>query len=424
MISSEEKLLRNLFEEALRVADPMRTVADALPERPGGGGRVLVVGAGKASARMAEAVEQAWGPCEGLVITRYGHARPTRGVEIIEAAHPVPDAAGMQASARMLDLLGGVGQGDLVVALISGGGSALLSLPVPAVSAEVKQQVNRALLESGAPIGVMNLIRKHLSQVKGGQLAAAAYPARMVSLLISDVPGDDPAQIASGPTVGERQSATDALKLIRKLDIGLAPQALTALVAGSGVLHPADKRLSRVTNHIIAAPSQSLAAAAALARGRGITVEILGDTLEGEAEQMGRDQARMAKRVQARLCPGDAPRLILSGGECTVTGRGDGIGGSNAEFALAALTELQGQEGIHLIACDTDGIDGAADVAGAVVTPETFARMRQAGIDPQDALGRHDSHGFFARVGGQVVTGPTHTNVNDFRAILVQPAPR
>lgn len=422
MTRQEEVFLRKLFDEALRVADPMLTVPSALPKRPEG--RVLVVGAGKASARMAEALEHHWGPCEGLVITRYGHGRPTRGIEIVEAAHPVPDAAGLAASARMRDLLLRAGAGDHVVALISGGGSALLSLPVPPVSAEVKQEVNRVLLNSGAPIGVMNLVRKHLSQVKGGQLAAAAYPARMLALMISDVPGDDPADIASGPTVGETQTAADALRQITAFDITLPEEAIAALSAGSGVLHPSDHRLSRVTNHVIAAPSQSLAAAAAMARKAGVKVRCLGDALEGEARDLGRMHARAAIVAQRRLSTSDTPLVLLSGGECTVTRHHSdrsGMGGPNAEYALAAALELQGQGGIYLMACDTDGVDGAAEIAGAIVTPDSLQCARDVGVDPEDALKRHDSHGFFAKIGGQVVTGPTLTNVNDFRAIFIAP---
>lgn len=422
MVKSEEILLRSLFAEALRVADPMEIIPGALPQRPKG--RVIVVGAGKASARMAEAVEQVWGRCEGLVITRYGHGRPTKGIEIVEAAHPVPDAAGAEATMRMLNLLAGAGEGDFVLALISGGGSALLSAPVDGVSLADKQAVNAALLASGAPIGVMNLIRKHLSRVKGGQLAAAAYPARMLALLISDVPGDDPAQIASGPTVGETGTAKDALLAVRQLGLTLPDTVITALEKGSGVLASDDKRLSYVTNRVIAAPSQSLEAASALAKATGIETRIIGDAIEGEAREIGLEQAKVAKIAQARLHRDSGLLLLLSGGECTVSGTGAGIGGPNAEFALAAALELQGQPGIHLIACDTDGVDGAADVAGSVVGPDTLALARHAGVDPRQALDTHDSHGFFEAINKQVVTGPTLTNVNDFRAILIQPLPQ
>ncbi|MGC9368090.1 MAG: glycerate kinase type-2 family protein [Paracoccaceae bacterium] len=414
-----DDFLRALFARAVEAADPMRCVPAALPDKPAG--RVVVIGAGKASARMAEAVESAWGPCEGLVITRYGYARPTRGIEIVEAAHPVPDAAGQAATARMLDLLGGLGEGDFVLALISGGGSALLESPADGITLEESQQVNTDLLASGAPIGEMNTLRKHLSRVKGGQLAAAAYPARMLALMISDVPGDDPAFIASGPTVGDGTTAADARAVLEKWGITPPPSVAAVLEGETGVLPPGAEELSRVENRVIAAPAQSLEAAAAPARAQGCTVEILGDALEGEARELAKAHAALAMRRQVGLAPGDSPILLLSGGESTVTRRGDGVGGPNAEYALALALALRRAPGIHALACDTDGVDGAAEVAGAVIGPDTLIRARDAGQDPGGALARNDAHSFFAALGDQVVPGPTLTNVNDFRAILIFP---
>lgn len=393
----------------------MRVVPRHLPPRPLG--RVVVVGAGKASARMAEAVESVWGPCEGLVITRYGYERPTQRIEIASAAHPVPDAAGVAATGRMLALLRGLGEGDLVLALISGGASALLVAPVEGVSLAEKQAVNAALLASGAPIGAMNVVRRALSRVKGGQLAAAAYPARMLALLVSDVPGDDPATIGSGPTVGVLPG--DPAAVVARYGLALPAPVLAALARPSGVVPPGDPRLSRVENRVIAAPAQSLAAAAALAE--GCEVRMLGDALEGEARAVAAEQAAQALAIRQRMVAGDRPVLLLSGGELTVTIRGDGVGGPNAEFALAMALALGGAPGIHALACDTDGVDGAAEVAGAVIGPDTLARAQALGLDPAAALARNDAHSFFAALGDQVVPGPTLTNVNDFRAVLILP---
>lgn len=419
-MTDPKALLRALFERAVAAADPMQSLAAHLPPRPRG--RVVVIGAGKASARMAEAVEAEWGPCEGLVITRYGYARPCRGIEIVEAAHPVPDAAGLAATARMLRLVEGLGEGDMVIALISGGASALLVQPAGAMTLAEKQAVNAALLASGAPIGQMNVLRKHLSQVKGGQLAAAAYPARMLALLVSDVPGDDPGMIGSGPTVGEASTPAEALAIVARYGIDLPASAAAVLSGPTGVVAPGDPRLSRVENVICAAPAQSLAAAAEMARGAGLRVEVLGDDLEGEAREVAREHAARALALQGQLTAGDVPVLLLSGGELTVTRRGDGSGGPNAEYALALALALGGAAGIHAIACDTDGVDGAAEVAGAVIGPRTLDRARAAGVEAESALARNDAHGFFGAIGGQVVTGPTLTNVNDFRAILIAPA--
>ena len=407
--------LRRLFDRAVEVADPMQSLAACLPPKPEG--RLVVVGAGKASARMAEAVEAVYGPCEGLVITRYGYARPCQGIEIVEAAHPVPDESGTRATRRMLDLLDGLGEGDTVLALISGGGSALLNAPAGGITLDEKRQLTDALLSSGAPIGDINGIRKQISAVKGGKLAAAAYPARMLALMISDVPGDNPADIASGPTVGDTGDAQRALDTLDRWNV-TPPESVTAyLRKGGDPLAPDDERLSRVENVIYAAPSQSLDAAAELGRSEGCEVQILGDALEGEAREVAARHARQALEAQAGLTPGAAPLLLLSGGELTVTRRGDGVGGPNAEYALALALALDGAPGIHAIACDTDGVDGAAEVAGAVIGPDTLSK----GPDAAEALNRNDAHSFFESIGDQVVTGPTLTNVNDFRAILIEP---
>jgi hydroxypyruvate reductase len=408
-----------MFDAAVAAADPMVRIKGNLPPRPKG--RLVVIGAGKASARMAEAVESQLGPCEGLVITRYGYDRPCKGIEILQAAHPVPDAAGVEGTGRMLDLLSGLGPDDLVLALISGGGSALLCAPAGQITLAEKQAVNAALLASGAPIDQMNTVRKHLSRVKGGQLAAAASPAPMLALVISDVPGDDMAFIASGPTVGDDSTAADALAILENYNIDI-PDSVSAVLGGaSGVLPANHPVFQKVENRIIAAPSQSMEAATEMAKGRGYEVRLLGDALEGEARDLAAEQAVQARDIARSLKPGDAPVLLLSGGECTVTRRGNGVGGPNAEFMLAAAIALAGDPAIHAIACDTDGVDGAAEVAGAIIDPTTLARAAERGLDPAASLANNDAHTFFADMGDQVVTGPTLTNVNDFRAFLIHP---
>ncbi len=416
---SPPSLLRQLFQVAVQTADPMARVPQALPPKPGG--RVVVVGAGKASARMAEALESVWGPCEGLVITRYGYGRPTRGIEIVEAGHPVPDLAGVAATKRMLKLLASLKSDDFVLALISGGGSALLCAPAEEITLAQKQAINARLLASGAPIDQMNIVRKHLSQVKGGQLAAAAFPAKMLALMISDVAGDDPAHIASGPTVGDTSTPADALAILKKFNIEIPASVRRVLTGKSGVLPPEAKELNRVENRIIAAPSQSLDAAQRTAQAKGIKVLLLGDALEGEAKELGQAQAKRALAIRPTLKPGQAPVLLLSGGECTVTRTGNGQGGPNAEFMLSAALALAGAPNIFGLACDTDGVDGAAEVAGAMIDPSTLVRAEKAGLDAALMLENNDSHSFFARIGNQVITGPTLTNVNDFRAFLILP---
>lgn len=419
MSKSPEVFLREIFDVAVNRADPMLCVPSTLPEKPTG--RVVIIGAGKASARMAEALEHAWGKSDGLVITRYGYGRKTKGIEIVEAAHPVPDENGAIATRRMLDTLRPLGEDDTVIALISGGGSALLTDPAGDITHVEKQGINAALLASGAPIGLMNVVRKHLSNVKGGQLAAAAYPAEMITLMISDVPGDDPAAIASGPTVGDESRPSDALEILRRYKIEISPSVLAVLQGETRVLRPDDPRISKVENIVIAAPRQSLQAAADIAVERGFEPKILGDAIEGEARELGVKHAILALEIQSDMATDAAPVLLLSGGECTVTRRGDGSGGPNAEYSLSLAIALNGANGISAIACDTDGVDGAAEVAGAVIHDQTLAKARANGISATAYLDNNDSHSFFANIGDQVITGPTLTNVNDFRAILIEP---
>lgn len=412
-----KQFLTELFQTAVTAADPMQTLANALPERPNK--RLLVIGAGKASARMAEAVEAHWGPCEGLVITRYGYSRQCEGVEIVEAAHPVPDLAGQNATNRMLELVKGADENTFILALISGGASALLTSPAGTITLAEKQKLNSDLLASGAPITQMNVVRKHLSNVKGGQLAAASYPAELLSLMISDIPGDDPAFIGSGPTVGDDSSVTDARAILEKYNIEIPSSVEAALSIPSGVVKTYDTRLSKTTNLIYAAPSQSLTAAKLVAEKAGCDVIILGDDLEGEARELAVKQIELAKEEAAK--PNTRPVLILSGGEVTVTKCGNGIGGPNAEYTLAAAIAADSHPQIHVLACDTDGVDGAAEVAGAYAGPETLEKARIAGISAVQALNNNDAHSFFAAIQSQIITGPTLTNVNDFRAILVMP---
>jgi hydroxypyruvate reductase len=411
-------LLRHMFDAAVAAADPLARLPGFLPSAPSR--RTLVVGAGKASARMAQAVERHWrGPLEGLVVTRYGYAVPCAAITIVEAAHPVPDAAGIQAARQIHQLATGLADGDLLLALISGGGSALLALPASGMSLADKQVINVAMLRSGASIAEINLVRRHLSAIKGGRLAAAAYPARTVGLLISDVPGDDPAAIASGPTVPDTSSPGEALAVLERYRVPLPPAVRAHLTSATGGPGPDDPRLARTVNHVIAAPQQSLQAAAEIAAVAGVTPVLLGDALEGEARDVGTVLAGIAQQVVHHGQPAERPCVLLSGGETTVTLRGDGRGGPNAEFLLSVAVALRGAAGVHAIACDTDGVDGAAEVAGAVIGPDTLVRARERGIDARVALANNDAHGFFAALGDQVITGPTLTNVNDFRAILI-----
>jgi hydroxypyruvate reductase len=412
-----------MFDAAVAAADPLRRVPPFLPPRPPG--RVVVVGAGKAAARMAQAVEQSWeGPLSGLVVTRYGHAVPCCQIEVVQAAHPVPDTAGQRAARRILDLVSGLGEQDLMLALLSGGGSALLALPAPGLTLADKQAISTALLRSGAPIGTVNLVRKHLSAIKGGRLAAAAFPAATVGLLISDVPGDDPAVIASGPTVGEASAPADALAALAAYHVPIPPAVQAHLERSPGCPRPGDPRLARVTNHVIAAPQQSLQAAAAVAQAAGVTAVILSDSLEGESREVGIVLAGIARQVRRHGQPAAAPCVLLSGGETTVTVRGTGRGGRNVELLLSLALALRGEPGVHAIACDTDGVDGTEEVAGAFIDPDTLRRAARRGVDAAAALANNDAHRFFATLGDQVVTGPTLTNVNDFRAVLVERSSR
>lgn len=415
--SDPRGFLTDLFRIAVEKADPMKAVPAHLPgQQPK---RLFVIGAGKASARMAEAVEATYGTCDGFVITRYGYGRPCKGIEIVEAAHPVPDEAGLLATKKLLEHVSKLTADDTVLALISGGGSALLCAPTDGITLDEKQSLNQALLSSGAPISEMNAVRAQFSDVKAGQLAAACHPAKVISLLISDVPGDNPAEIASGPTVPNDSSPQRALEVVEKWGIELPPSLSDVLNRKLNAALPARAAPDRENEiHIIAAPSQSLAAAANAARDIGIDVEILGDALEGEARELANDHARLALSKQSQMEPDDAPLLLLSGGECTVTRRGNGIGGPNAEYTLASLVALEGQQGIHVLACDTDGVDGAAEVAGAYAGPKTVANGFEAA---EAALAENDAHNFFAEVNSQIITGPTLTNVNDFRATLIFP---
>lgn len=413
------KLLGAMFDAAVAAALPEKTVPPHLPKPPKG--RTIVVGAGKASAAMAKAVEDVWqGPLEGLVVTRYGHAVPCKQIEIVEAAHPVPDANGEAAARRILEKVQGLTEDDLVIALISGGGSALLAMPGEGLTLDDKRAVNKALLASGASIDEMNCVRKHLSAIKGGRLAAAAYPAKMVSLLISDVPGDGPAVIASGPTVADRTTSEDALGILRKYNITEPKAAVDFIARGAGeTIKPEDKRLSNSSDVLIATPQMSLEAAAEVARAHGITPVILGDAIEGEAREVARVMAGIARQSARFGQPEKAPCVLLSGGETTVTVRGKGRGGRNVEFLLALAIALDGLPKVSALAADTDGIDGSEDNAGAVLTPDTLARATARGVDAKAHLANNDGYSFFAALDDLVVTGPTLTNVNDFRAILI-----
>lgn len=420
-------LLRQLFDAAVASALPGRVLAAHLPPPPAG--RTLVIGAGKAGGAMAQALEAAWpadAPLSGLVITRYGHV-PTgwraRRLEVVEAAHPVPDAQGLAASERLLALTRGLTADDLVICLISGGGSALLSLPAPGLTLADKQAVNRALLASGAAISEMNCVRKHLSAIKGGRLAAACAPAQVLTLTISDVPGDDPAIIASGPTVADPTTCGDALAICRRYRIELPPAALAGLTSGAfETPKPGDPRLAEHRLVMLSTPQMSLEAAAAAARAQGVAAHILSDEIEGESRVVGGVHAALARAVARRGEPFAKPCVILSGGETTVTvdsRRPAGQGGRATEFLLGCALALQGEPGVHALAADTDGIDGVGPHAGALLTPTSLARARALGLNPQALLDAHDSASFFQPLGDLLVPGPTFTNVNDFRALLI-----
>ncbi|MCX6363850.1 MAG: glycerate kinase [Actinobacteria bacterium] len=443
-------LLRALFDAAVTAADPARLLPGRLP--PPAAGRTVVVGAGKAAASMAAAVEREWpGPLEGLVVTRYGHGLPCKGIEVAEAAHPVPDAAGRVAAGRILELAEGLSADDLLICLISGGGSALLALPAPGVTLEDKQAVSEALLRSGTTIAEMNCVRKHLSAIKGGRLAAAAHPAHVVTYLISDVTGDDPSVVASGPTVPDPTTYGDALAVLARYGIDGPESVLKHFHAGiAGEVQetpkPGDPAFADDELVMLATAAEALEAAAGCARAAGITPLVLGDDLEGEARDLGGAHAALAiacarggetalialreavargaaHRADPVFFVPQAPLVLLSSGETTVTVRGSGRGGRDTEYLLGLALALDGHPAISALAADTDGIDGSEDNAGALVAPDTLARSRQAGVDPLAALAANDAYGLFAALGDLVVTGPTRTNVNDFRAVLILPAP-
>ena len=423
--SAQAGLLRSLFDAAIASAQPALCLPPHLPTPDMlGSGRLIVIGAGKASAEMARVVEAHWaGPpdrLEGLVVTRYGHAAPCQRIRIVEASHPVPDAAGLAAAQEMLQLVQGLQADDLVLCLISGGGSSLLPLPAPGLTLGHKQDLNRALLASGATISEMNCVRRHLSAIKGGRLAAASHPARVLTLLISDVPGDDPVNIASGPTVADASTCADALAIVHRHGIDLPPEVREVLESGRGEsVKPGDPRLAGARMVMVATPQAALEAAASVARQAGVTPVILGDAIEGESRDVAKVLAAMALQVAGRDQPVPAPCVLLSGGETTVTIRGQGRGGRNVEFLLALGLALNGHPRIHALAGDTDGVDGQEEIAGALLGPDSLSRAWALGLRPQDSLANNDGHGFFGALGDAVITGPTLTNVNDFRAILV-----
>ncbi|MCF8482447.1 MAG: glycerate kinase [Rhodospirillum sp.] len=414
--------LTRLFDAAIAAANPGQVVPPALPRPPKG--RTVVIGAGKASAGMAAALEAHWsGPLEGLVITRHGQGREgaaCRRIEIVEAAHPIPDAAGREATDRLMSLLSGLGKEDLVIALISGGGSSLLSKPLPGMTFEQKQEITRALLRSGATIGDMNIVRQHLSAVKGGRLAALAAPAPVVTLLISDVPGDLPETIASGPTLPPSATRADALAIIDRFGIDL-PKTVRALLDSPAADSPApeDPRFAANTHRVIASASQSLNAAKATAEAEGVRAVVLSDRIEGEAREVAKVLSALALACRDQGAPFSPPVVLLSGGETTVTVSGTGRGGRNSEFGLSSALVLQGIPHIHGLAADTDGIDGMEENAGVFLDGATVARLHAQGLDPQTLLGNNDAYRAFSALGDLLVTGPTGTNVNDFRAFYI-----
>jgi glycerate 2-kinase len=419
--------LRALYDAAVARALPAGHIGAFLPPPPRG--RTVVIGAGKAGGAMAAAVDALWpreAPLSGLVVTRYDHVPPAYRaapgrIEMVEAAHPVPDEAGRAAATRIAALAQGLSADDLVLCLISGGGSALLAMPAPGVTLEDKQAINKALLKSGAAIDEMNCVRKHLSDIKGGRLAARAAPAQVVTLLISDVPGDAPEVIASGPTVPDPTTCADALAILARYGIPVPPAVRQGLASGAfETPKPGDPRFSGHAVHMVATPQQSLEAAAALARAAGIDAHILSDEIEGESREVGKVHAALARAVARRGQPFRKPCVILSGGETTVTVKAKGgRGGRSTEFLLGCAIALQAEPGVHVLAGDTDGIDGVEENAGAVVTPDTLARAAALGLKAQDFLDRNDAYGFFAPLSDLLVPGPTYTNVNDFRALLV-----
>lgn len=423
LIQDPNLFLTNLFHAAVDAADPAKIITDYLPQAPKG--RTIVIGAGKASSQMGKAFEEAWAkmrgtPLEGLIVTRYDYACACENFEVLEAAHPVPDEAGLNAAKRLMDTVSNLSDDDLVVALISGGGSALLPSPPDGLTLQDEIAVNEALLASGAPISAMNTVRKHVSNIKGGRLAQAAYPAKVVSLLVSDIPGDHPQYIASGPTVADAGTREDALAIIAQYEMDL-PDVVMAHINSDAANAPMpdDEKLSLAEDHIFASASKSLEAAQKLAQEHGIETHILSDAIEGEAREAARTQAAIAKEIIHRDRPFNKPVLLLSGGETTVTLKGNGKGGRNTEFLLSFAIEIAGEQGIHVLCADTDGIDGSENNAGAFVNGDTTARMRLAGLDPIAYLQNNDAWTAFEKIGALFIPGPTGTNVNDFRAILI-----
>ncbi|MDB5727425.1 MAG: ttuD [Noviherbaspirillum sp.] len=417
--ASPRQFLLDLYESAVAAVSAEKSLPAFLP--PPSAGRTLVIGAGKGAAAMAKVVEDRWsGDISGMVVTRYGHGADCKRIEVVEAAHPVPDEAGRRAAGRMMDMVRNLTADDLVICVISGGGSALLALPGEGITLEQKQALNKALLKSGAAIGEMNCVRKHLSAIKGGRLALACAPARVVTLLISDVPGDDPGIIASGPTLPDPTTCADALAVLRRYAIAIPENIRRHLESGAGETpKPDDSRFAGNAWHVVASAQQALEAAAGIARAGGVTPYILSDDLEGEARDVGQMHAAIARQVARRGQPFEKPCVLLSGGETTVTVRGEGRGGRNAEFLLSLAIALEGYTGIHALACDTDGIDGSEDNAGAVCGPDSLARAAALGLRARAMLDNNDGYGFFEALGDLVVTGPTRTNVNDFRAVLI-----
>ncbi|MDD2809139.1 glycerate kinase [Rhodoferax sp.] len=412
-------LLRQMLDAAVAAAQPALCLPAQLPAPPRG--RTIVIGAGKASAAMARALEDHWpAPLQGLVVTRYGYQVPCQRIEIAQAAHPVPDAAGLAATQRILQSVQGLTADDLVLALISGGGSSLLVAPCAGLTLSDKQNINQALLASGASIAEMNCMRRHLSGVKGGRLGAVCAPAQLVTLLISDVPGDAPADIASGPTVADVSTCADALAIAQRYQIDLPAAAHAWLASGAGeTLKPNDVRLARSSVRMVTTPQMALQAAAQVAQAAGFTPYILGDSLEGEAREVAKVHAGMARQVLRHGQPFQTPCVLLSGGETTVTLKGAGRGGRNVEFLLALGLALADLPGVYALAADTDGVDGMEDIAGAVLTPDSLQRAWAQGLNPRSFLDHNDAHSFFQALGDSVITGPTLTNVNDFRVILI-----
>ncbi|HJV79962.1 glycerate kinase [Noviherbaspirillum sp.] len=418
--SQARQFLLDMFNSAVGAVSAEKCLPAFLPQASPEG-RTLVIGAGKGAAAMAKVVEDHWqGELSGLVVTRYGHGAGCKRIEVVEAAHPVPDEAGRRAAGRMMEMVHGLTEKDLVLCLISGGGSALLALPAQGITLEQKQAVNKALLKSGATISEINCVRKHFSAIKGGRLALACAPARVVTLLISDVPGDDPGVIASGPTLPDPTTCEEALAILRKYRITIPDTMEQYLASGAGETpKPGDPRFARNEHHVIATAQQALEAAASIARAAGITPYVLSDEIEGEARDVGMVHAALARQVASRNQPFQRPCVLISGGETTVTVRGNGRGGRNAEFLLSLAVSLHGLEGVHAIACDTDGIDGSEDNAGAIYAPDSVERAEKLGVRARAMLDNNDGYGFFSALGDLVVTGPTRTNVNDFRAILI-----